>query len=253
MPKLKEKEKLITPESENNQSSEKAKKASPLRDPSTYCLIAIALLFCVYVASDIAMGISIHQKIAVTLLLLVSIYVTGIINTKSSNSEYMHKMYLCMLVCYAYFVLSSTLLDVSLGRGDLNSISSPALRREHYEQWFVNLVPFHTVKTIYIDALRNGNVTFGYVVFNALGNILLLAPLSLLIPATNKKLGAPYFLLPILLGSTIAIEVLQCAFMRGSCDIDDVIFNFLGATGFWAITKIPPVNRIMMKLMRVKL
>jgi glycopeptide antibiotics resistance protein len=154
-----------------------------------------------------------------------------------------------MLVCYVYFVISSTLLDVSLGRGDLKSISDPVLRREHYEQWFVNLKPFHTVKTIYIDALKEGYVTFGYVVFNALGNLLILAPLSILIPAASQRLGKPYFLLPILLASTLAIEALQYAFMRGSCDVDDVIFNFIGALAVWGIAKIPPISRLIKKLM----
>ena len=248
MPKLKEKEALCTLEDKADQVK-KAKRLSLFRNPSTYCLGAIGLLFLTYAVSDVAIGLPIRQKIAVTLIILASLYLMVIASPNRSNDSYTRGIYLCMIVCYVYFVISSTLLDTSLGRGDLKSIADPALRREHYERWFVNLVPLHTVKTIYIDALKNGYLSLGYVVFNAIGNLLILAPLSILIPAVSKKLSKPYFLLPILLASTLAIELLQYAFMRGSCDVDDVIFNFVGAVAVWGLAQIPLFKKALQKIM----
>ena len=243
MPKLKEKD--LT--KHDSHTAAECEKTPFFKNPHFYCLAAITLLFFVCAVCDLLVGISVRQRIIVTLILLAALYAVGI--TSGCDEGRMRKIYLAMTVCYAYFVISSTLFDSSLGRGDLGSIAEVVQRREHYNRWFVNLTPFYTVKTLYIDALKEGYVTLGYVIFNALGNLLLLAPLSVLIPASSKKLGAPYAVLPILLGSTLAIEGLQYLLMRGSCDVDDVIFNFLGALVTFGLFSIPCVSRLAKKIM----
>ena len=158
-------------------------------------------------------------------------------------------MYFLMLICYVYFLISATLLDRSLGRDVLGNAAVDMSKREYYKYWFVNFKPFHTVRTIYIDAPKNGYLSIGYVIFNALGNLLILAPAAILIPAVSKRLSKPYFLFPILLLSTLSIEALQYMFMRGSCDIDDIIFNFVGAAAVRLIIMIPPIGALVNKLM----
>lgn len=246
----KERSDQVENDSQQHQNTTKRQKiVKALCDPTTYCIFAIALLFVTCAVIDVVFGLFIGTKIAAFILLFVATYTTGALKMRGAGEKHMRRAYFLMIIIYTYFVISATLLDASLGREKLQAISDIALRREYYNEWHVNLMPFHTVKTIYIDALKNGAKSIGYVLFNAIGNLLLLAPFAVLIPATSKKLSKVYFLLPILLVSTLAIEALQYVFMRGSCDIDDIIFNFVGATAIWTLTKIPGISRIMKKVM----
>ena len=234
---------------EKTATSGKCRTAAYFSDPIVYCLCAVALLSLTYVVSDIVIGLSVFQKIALNLIIFASLYVLGLIKAKNGERAFMRKMYFLMLLFYVYFLVSATLLDRSLGRDVLGNAASAMDRREYYKYWFVNLKPFHTVKTIYIDALKNGYLSLGYVIFNALGNFLILAPAAILIPAVSKRFAKPYFLFPILLLSTLAIEGLQYLFMRGSCDVDDVIFNFVGAAAIRLIVMIPPIGSLVDKIM----
>ena len=71
---------------------------------------------------------------------------------------------------------------------------------------------------------------------NVLLNVALFVPLGGLLPLLWKKCRKWYVTLPIGFGLSLAIELVQLAFCLGSCDVDDLFTNTLGAViGYFCI------------------
>ena len=86
-----------------------------------------------------------------------------------------------------------------------------------------NLIPFKS-----IFELMNNELGIKFGIYNIIGNLLMLTPLSILLPLISDKFKKrSYFFLSILFIS-ISIELLQFAFNLGAFDIDDVFLNCLG-------------------------
>ncbi len=98
----------------------------------------------------------------------------------------------------------------------------------------VNLELFHTIKNYWKLYLRTGNFES---VSNLLGNIIILLPLGVLLPAIFPKLRRAWVTVPILLLVAFGVELLQYVLDAGTADIDDSFLNFLGATLGYALTR----------------
>lgn len=90
---------------------------------------------------------------------------------------------------------------------------------------YINYIPF--VETI--NMFRDANMGVGNALYNVIGNILLFMPLGFFIPLLfhkKNKLG-----LIALYGAvaSLMIEIIQAFTAMNLCDIDDIIFNTLGA------------------------
>lgn len=71
---------------------------------------------------------------------------------------------------------------------------------------------------------------------NVLLNVALFVPLGGLLPLLWQKCRKWYVTLPIGFGASLAIELVQLAFCLGSCDVDDLFTNTLGAIiGYFSI------------------
>ena len=115
--------------------------------------------------------------------------------------------------------------------------------REDYLELFVNFRPFRTIRN-YLLGFRNGYLAFWRLALNLLGNFFLLAPLALFLPILFRFERKWYIFLPTVLAISCCVEALQYLFMAGSCDVDDLILNFLGATAIFFFLKIPPLRRL---------
>lgn len=98
----------------------------------------------------------------------------------------------------------------------------------------VNVIPFKSV----FDMVAS-KVSLTRIAENVVGNILLFVPFGLLFPAISHKKGKAVFIFALSLSALI--ELLQLVFGLGSTDIDDLIWNTLGAMAgfliFWIIQK----------------
>lgn len=113
-----------------------------------------------------------------------------------------------LFILYISYLLYLTLLSPYYGRGIYHRS--------------INIVPFKTIiQFMTFDNLRGS-------IINILGNIAAFAPLGFILPLTFKRLRSITKLIPIILFSTIAIELLQYILYVGTSDIDDIILNFLG-------------------------
>ena len=104
----------------------------------------------------------------------------------------------------------------------------------------LNLVPFRTLR-LFAGLLDSGVRSYIVMaVINLGGNIIMFIPLGFLLPRVFPKCTS----LPRVLLATAAIitavELIQLFTLVGTCDIDDLILNILGAAlgyGIYKITK----------------
>ena len=104
---------------------------------------------------------------------------------------------------------------------------------------YVNLRPFHTI-SLYWRLLTNPvrPILTKLAVYNLAGNILLFLPMGILIPAIWPKFRRPFYVLLLVTLTVTAAEILQVLLLAGSCDIDDLILNLLGAAIGYPIHKV---------------
>ena len=95
----------------------------------------------------------------------------------------------------------------------------------------INLIPFATVK-LFLRLLQNSTdiALLRHAVINLVGNVVMFVPLGFFLPQIYGKKSN--FLKYILFVAAIIllVEVLQLITLLGSCDIDDLILNLLGAS-----------------------
>ena len=99
----------------------------------------------------------------------------------------------------------------------------------------VNLEPFYTIRRFLIHYQRTGSLSS---LSNLLGNIVILMPLGVLLPAMFRKLRRFWLTLPFLALFAIAVEFIQWRTGVGIADIDDSILNFAGAAVGYIFTRL---------------
>ena len=93
----------------------------------------------------------------------------------------------------------------------------------------VNLVPFETIRR-YLRLLDSRALVFiRMAVVNLFGNVIMFVPLGLLLPVAYPRTARWWKILLITAGAVIAVEITQVLTLLGTCDIDDLILNLLGA------------------------
>lgn len=90
-----------------------------------------------------------------------------------------------------------------------------------------NLIPFHTVREFAAQARQDG--IFSWAFINLAGNVLLFMPAGIFLPyfREKQKKFSCFFLTIVLM--IVCVELVQVLALIGSCDIDDLILNVLGA------------------------
>lgn len=106
----------------------------------------------------------------------------------------------------------------------------------------LNLIPFRTLR-LFAQLLNSSRPELvRSAVINLAGNIIMFVPLGFLLPRAFPSLSS---LARVLLTTAVVIssaEILQLFTLVGSCDIDDLILNVIGAAvgyGFHKVTKNP--------------
>jgi len=93
----------------------------------------------------------------------------------------------------------------------------------------LNPVPFETICR-YIGLLGHSNPNLvRNAVINLVGNVILFVPIGIFLPRVFPKAGRWWKVLLITLGAITLIELTQMLTLLGTCDVDDVALNILGA------------------------
>lgn len=144
---------------------------------------------------------------------------------------------------YCVLLITLTLFDPSWGRNGFGFINWTKENFSYYLENSVNLIPFKTIIG-YINSIFNSLVNTSNIFFNLFGNVICLMPLALFIPLLfNKINNSKKFLISILF-VTLGIELIQFITFTGSCDIDDIILNILGAFIMYKILNINEIKKL---------
>ena len=118
-----------------------------------------------------------------------------------------------------------------------------------YMRRFTNFIPFKTIVEYvkrYIDGYRNLSV------LNLLGNLALFVPMGMALPCLSRKLNRFWKVTLTVLGMVVVVELVQGLLRVGSIDIDDVIFNVVGAMVGYGIIVIPCINKLLKRIYIIK-
>lgn len=150
-------------------------------------------------------------------------------------------LWLCLIL---YLAL---LLRVILFKFDFNTIIDILNDQDELEFTRVNLVPFQTIRFY----LFSGRVSNAIAFRNIVGNIAAFVPIGILIPLLRRDLSlGTTFLVGLALSA--GIELTQYFTGLGSCDIDDIILNVLGAMSVTLIlAAIDGIAFILKKFMQI--
>ena len=161
----------------------------------------------------------------------------------------MHIIRLCLLI---YLVLLCKVLFFNVGSTDRSSYYA-----RHATEREIHLVPFRNtckaIKTVFFDQFEHDQL-FYYrlnVVKNLVGNLFLFLPWGLLGPLAFKKFKTISSIILSTFLISLSAELLQFKMELGVFDIDDIIFNTLGAiAGFYLLRLGIYLFSILMKRMK---
>ncbi len=152
-------------------------------------------------------------------------FVIGIIKNQKENYKRNIKIYMIM-----YFVLLFS-LTIFISR---TKISFDLLNKEYLKYYIesINIIPFKT-----IIGYLTGNFSTKIILYNIVGNLFALMPLSLLLIIKDKKYENIKYQFIYLVIVVLLIEVLQFVSSTGRFDIDDFILNVIGGLLFLIVIK----------------
>ncbi|MCG8409652.1 MAG: VanZ family protein [Bacteroidales bacterium] len=105
-----------------------------------------------------------------------------------------------------------------------------------------NFIPFKTIFN-YINSFMKGHINTDIVVTNLIGNLVVFMPMGILLPSLFKKLRRFIPFVLVMVSMVAIIELLQLLLSAGSCDIDDLILNVLGAIMCFGVFKLKQVQK----------
>ena len=216
----------------------------------SYVLSLFILLFCIKVRLTPSISIDPNYRLLLLLFVCILIYIAGFILVKKLDyDKKILKMNLIIyFLIYTVTVFMLTLFDESYGRRGLVIIEWDRDLIKSYMDVAFNIVPFKTVQ-LFINGYNSGAVGFKDFIINVIGNLCVLMPYAIFLPLIFKYMNKFYnFVVSIILIS-LTIEIFQFITMSGSCDIDDLILNVLGACIVYLFVKTKFVRKIINKVL----
>ena len=170
------------------------------------------------------------------------LYFGGFFLSKYLNNNKPMKINLWLyFILYIILLLTLTLFDPMYGRSFSIVDWSNELFNKYISNSF-NIIPFHTI----IDYISKFNSLYDTktIMVNLLGNLIALMPMAIFLPLLFKNTRKlKKFLLTVII-IVFGIEIIQFLTLTGSCDIDDIILNTVGAVFAYMIFKIGSINNL---------
>lgn len=126
--------------------------------------------------------------------------------------------------------------------------SAITLTQKEYFEMYTNFEPFSTVRRYLPHAVDAGRRYFYVAFVNLVGNLVAFMPMGAFLPCLSRRLNRFYLIFPLLLSMLILVELLQLWLRVGTCDVDDVILNLIGALIAYGIVEIKPLKKLLQRL-----
>ena len=105
----------------------------------------------------------------------------------------------------------------------------------------LNLIPFKTIIWFATVGNKTSNqYLLQHAFVNLAGNVVMFVPMGFFLPCIWHPMRTFWKLLLCFAGLILVVELLQLVTLLGSCDVDDLILNVLGATlgyGLWKLCR----------------
>ena len=131
------------------------------------------------------------------------------IHTRISNNPVFKISTKIIFFIYLFYLFYLVFLSSFYGRG--------VIHRNY------NFIPFKTISEFlfFSDNMRA-------ILRNIVGNIAAFVPMGFLLPLVFSKMNKHHKVFAVILTATLFIEISQFIFGVGTCDVDDVVLNFIG-------------------------
>lgn len=214
-----------------------------------YLLSFFILLFCIKVRITPNIYLKTDIRLILLFVLCLFIYICGYILVKKMNyNKKILKIHLIIyFLVYTITICTLTLFDEIFGRQGLVIIKWNKNLLDLYMKYSFNIIPFKTIK-LFISGYTNGIVSFKVFSINIFGNLCAFMPYAIFLPLMFKSMNKFRNFFVTIIVSVVIIELLQFVTMSGSCDIDDLILNVLGASVVYFIVKIKCINKFIHKI-----
>ena len=213
-----------------------------------YILSTVFLIYYGYVELSSNMFMSTFGRLFLLCGSCLFIYLCALFLSKYRKDNKAMKVNLWIFfVLYCGLLITLTLFDPMWGRNGLSIFNWSQADFSKYYNYYVessvNLIPFKTIigytKDIFTSLLDTSNIFA-----NLLGNLVCMMPFAFFIPMLFKKINNTKKFLLTILCITLGIELIQFITFSGSCDIDDVILNTLGAFIMYKILNIKDIKNL---------
>ena len=218
-----------------------------------YLLSLFIFLFCLKVR--LSSGVYLYTRTRILLLVIAClfIYLSGYILVKKLefSKKILNINLFIYFIVYTITIITLTLFDEIFGRQGLVIVNWNKELLNSYLKYSFNIIPFNTIK-LYINGYINGYVNLKVFSMNILGNLVALMPYGMFIPLMFKRINKYYKFLILMIILVIGIELLQFITLSGSCDIDDLILNVMGASIIYYICQIKYIKQLINKIFLFK-
>lgn len=208
-------------------------------------LIAVILLgFYAYfqVSADVTM--TPVGRVFILVLSCIFMYIGAIILSRVLIKHKKLPFKINLAICFLlYLVLLSTLtlFDDYFRRGSFSFVSWNKQMVYDYLNTSFNIIPFKTIN-MYITRYLSGYFSTKIFMYNIFGNIIALMPFAFFLPLIFKRQNKfKNFLITMIL-VVFLIEGLQFLTLSGSCDVDDLILNVLGACILYGMLSVKSIK-----------
>lgn len=212
------------------------------------------ILFAFYISIIIFKGNSIFNVLGIIIITtgvcIPTVLATFmIISTINEVDKRLKIMKVFVLIVFTFY---NILLVNILFCSRLRYMTASTISISEYLKCGANFIPFKTIVK-YILSLINDSMSKSIIIQNLLGNILLFAPMGVLLPSIFQRLHKFKSFLITLLFILINVEIVQLLSRSGSFDIDDVILNSIGAISFYGLWNINTVQNMLKKMYVLKI
>ena len=212
-----------------------------------YFIFVLLIGYALYIECAPNMSMTISGRIfvglsSVFLLLIASCFRISGLKSESTKRKTMRITLWILFALYVFYLVMLLFFDTTIGRG------FPNLDYSYFHIYLersTNFIPFKTI-LYYVQELLKGELR--YPVMNLLGNIFAFFPMGLLIPILFPSFNKISKFLIFIFACLVLTEGIQMLLMVGSCDIDDMILNAIGAIAAFALIKAKPLQALAKRL-----
>lgn len=206
-----------------------------------YIATGALILFSLFLFSNPLIFISASTILFFHFLIFISLSLATFFIMKSCKTQARRNLILkiSIFIVFIYYSLILLYLLFIDGRHHIPVSTNYNL----YLKENISLIPFATIVR-YINGFRYHTISKQYVAINLAGNVAAFLPMGIFLPVLFKPMKKAKIFFPTVTLGIAAVEVTQLLTLTGSCDIDDLILNMIGAAAGFGLIKLLSYKKV---------